>query len=198
MRGEWRERHLVAESPVLDAVRLFVPVLPAEVGVVRVLGAVAVLDPGQCLIQRPGAEVEGKVGLDSLLSAFAQNTEPVHKLVGPCFSLACSRKVPSAVLWREKAYQTRSSRFLARRVLDETACSPWDRLHLASGKWLRSSRLGTGSRGCRARGERPGRRCGNRVHPPEGFRGRRSHRRCSGPCVWRWVSTSIRCLGDVK
>ena len=55
--------HLVAETPVVDVVWLGVTVGPAQIGPVGVARAVAVLDPGQRLLQRAGAHVEADVRL---------------------------------------------------------------------------------------------------------------------------------------
>src|SRR5688572_21051654 len=55
--------HLVAQSPVLDVVRLLMAVLAPEVGPVSIAGTVAVLDPGLRLIHRTRAHVDADVGL---------------------------------------------------------------------------------------------------------------------------------------
>ena len=69
--------HLVAEAPVADPVRLFMPVGPPQASPVRVAGPVAVLDPGQRLVQGPGAHVQAQHRLHPRRRA------PGHELVGP-------------------------------------------------------------------------------------------------------------------
>src|SRR5262249_2888341 len=69
--------HLVAERPVLHAVRLGMAVLPAQIGPVRVAGAVAVLDPGLGLVHRARPHVHADVGLG------AQPPAVLDELVGP-------------------------------------------------------------------------------------------------------------------
>jgi hypothetical protein len=68
--------HLVAETPVPHVVRGLVSVGSTQVGPVRVAGAVAVLDPGQRLVEGPGTHVQAQVRLGA---------EPLavgHELVG--------------------------------------------------------------------------------------------------------------------
>ena len=68
--------HLVAETPVPDAVRLGVPVGAPPTGPTGVARSVAVLHPGQRLVQGARAHVEAEHRLDS------GGRAPGHELVG--------------------------------------------------------------------------------------------------------------------
>ena len=69
--------HLVAQTPVLDVVRLWVAVGAAQVGPVRIPGAVAILDPGLRLVHAARAHVDADVRLG------AEDATVLHEFVGP-------------------------------------------------------------------------------------------------------------------
>ena len=78
--------HLVAQAPVGDPPRLVPAVGPPPVRPGRPAGRVAVLDPGQCLLQRPGAHVQADVRLGAELGAVGQvlvGAEAVGLLAAP-------------------------------------------------------------------------------------------------------------------
>lgn len=58
-------------------------VLAAEVGVVRIPRAVAILDPTECFVQGSCAEVQAEVGFYALFFAFTEDAEIVHELISP-------------------------------------------------------------------------------------------------------------------
>ena len=64
VRGGVPAVHLVAQAPVPDAERLCVPVRPPAAGPVTVTAAVAVLQPGQRLVQGADIHVEAEHRLD--------------------------------------------------------------------------------------------------------------------------------------
>jgi hypothetical protein len=55
--------HLVSQPPVVDPIRLGVPVFSAQVGPMRIPRAIRVLDPGLRLVHRPRPHVHADVGL---------------------------------------------------------------------------------------------------------------------------------------
>ena len=73
---------LVPEGPVLDVVGFRVAVGAAEVRVVRVLGSVAVFEPGEGFVEGAGAHVEAEVGLDAWTAGWGECREPGHEFVG--------------------------------------------------------------------------------------------------------------------
>ena len=73
---------LVPEGPVLDVVGFRVAVGAAEVRVVRVLGSVAVFEPGEGFVEGAGAHVEAEVGLDAWTAGWGEGGEPGHEFVG--------------------------------------------------------------------------------------------------------------------
>src|SRR5689334_9984740 len=78
--------HLVAQAPVGDPPRLAPAVLPPPLRPGRVCSRVAVLDPGERFLQRPGAHVQADVRLGAELGAVGQvlvGAEPVGFLPAP-------------------------------------------------------------------------------------------------------------------
>lgn len=74
---------LIAQTPILDIVRLIAAsVLAAKVGPVRISGGVAVLDPGERLLERAGACIASAVPLDSPVLPTHVKTDERLPLVG--------------------------------------------------------------------------------------------------------------------
>jgi len=90
-----------------------------------------------------------------------------------------------------KPYRIHSSRFPTTPALDELVCSLWVRHRRASGRWLRSCLLDTGSRGCRVHGELLGHPFGSRVRLRGGFPDRKCRRRYNGPYVWKYGQREV-------
>ena len=144
--------HLVAEPPVPDPVGLVVPVGPPAVGPVGVAGAVAVLDPGQGLVQGARAHVQAE-----------------HRLHPGCRAQAMNSSVPKRL---DSSLRQASS---ARRGRSSAA-----RCRRSSGTRTRSSRLASARAAGPGRGPPPARPCGIPARPTGAIPRRTRRRRCSG------------------
>jgi hypothetical protein len=92
---------------------------------------------------------------------------------------------------RKEEYRTHWSQYLTKQVLVLLVVSLLVQCRLASGRWLRSSLLGSGLQEYRARAGLRGHRCGNHCYLKVGFQGRRCHRICIVPCALRMMLESV-------
>jgi hypothetical protein len=73
--------HLVSQSPILDVIWLFPPMLSPQIGIVSISGTIAILNPSQSFIKSTCPKIQTEIRLYSFFPPFTENFQPMHEFV---------------------------------------------------------------------------------------------------------------------